>query len=82
MSSNTVYLAMSNPSYSKIETRVRESYPYACICWIEEVINQPLLDAYNTYKGTFSTPNEHHLFHGTYEGIVNTIAKEGKITVV
>ena len=81
MSHHTVrYVEMSEPIYNTISKRIRESYPQSCICWIEENINDRLQTAYAERKFEIAKRgdmNEYHLFHGTSETAVNSIASGG-----
>ena len=69
------YLSMSNPAYDKILTRVRETFPNSCVCWIEQVKNDELLKRYQSQKSAI--PNELQLFHGTSQKNIDAIIKNG-----
>lgn len=69
------YVEMSEPIYDIISKRIRESFPQSCICWIEEIINPSLREAYEARKSKIG--NEQQLFHGTSENAVNAIAGGG-----
>jgi hypothetical protein len=76
------YVEMSEPIYEQINKRVRNSFPNSCICWIEEVINPALREAYESRKRGIqaarkTNPNEVQFFHGTYEGAINSIISGG-----
>ena len=72
---------MSDNRYDMISKRIRSSYPNACILYIDEVINDELLQAYLQKKesiaSTHGTVSEQQLFHGTKEEIIPLIADNG-----
>ncbi len=72
---------MSDPRFDKISNRIIESYPNACILYIDEIINDELLSKYlarkEKIKETRGFVNEMQLFHGTHEKIVPVIASDG-----
>ena len=67
---------MSDKRYDQIYERIQESYPNACMLYIEEVVNEPLIAAYNTRKELIKA-EEKQLFHGTSDNLINTIAQMG-----
>jgi len=69
-------VSMSDKRYDQIYERIQESYPNACVLYIEEVINEPLIAAYNTRKEQLKA-EEKQLFHGTSDNLINTIAEMG-----
>lgn len=77
----TRWVEMSEPIYDEISKRVRQSYPNACLCFIEELVNPPLLERYETFKQRIQErrgdANEQQLFHGTTEEAIRSIQGEG-----
>jgi hypothetical protein len=71
---------MSNPVYSRVSERIKESYPHSCICWIEEAVNPKLREKYENRKKEVATRgdvNEGQFFHGTSEEAINSITYNG-----
>lgn len=71
---------MSDKRYDQIYELVQKSYPNACLLYIEEVINEPLLNAYNARHESLklvTNVTEKQLFHGTFDYLINTIAEVG-----
>ena len=77
-------LLLSNPIFDKIGDMVRESYSDSCICFIDEVINDDLEKLFLKRKESIKKRNKkvevRQLFHGTSEGAVNSIARDGFCT--
>lgn len=74
------YVEMSEPVYDLLSTRIRESFPQSCVCWIEENTNTKLQDAFSNRKFEIAKRgaiNERLLFHGTSEEAVNSIITNG-----
>ena len=69
-------VSMSDKRFSEISDRVRESYPNACILYIDEVMNLPLLQSFEQLKNS-RTFEVKQLFHGTYNNLINIISSEG-----
>jgi len=67
---------MSDKRYDQIYERIQESYPNACVLYIDEVINEPLLCAYKTRKEQLKA-EEKQLFHGTSDNLIDVIAEMG-----
>jgi hypothetical protein len=67
---------MSDPRYDQVEKRVLESYPNACILYIDEVINPILYEKYLKRKELINA-TEVQMFHGTREENIPLIAKNG-----
>ena len=67
---------MSDKRYDQIYERIQESYPNACVLYIDEVINEPLLCAYKTQKEQLKA-EEKQLFHGTSDNLINIISEMG-----
>jgi hypothetical protein len=67
---------MSDKRYDQIYERIQESYPNACMLYIDEVINEPLLCAYKTRKEKLKA-EEKQLFHGTSDNLIDVIAEMG-----
>ena len=78
-----VPLSMCDRRYSEISAAVRESFPNACILYIEEVQNQYLVDAYESRKRIMieargqNVVTEMTLFHGTSEACAHSIVHRG-----
>lgn len=79
-------VSTSSKLYDEISFKIRESYPNACILYIDEVINPELYDAYMTKKHELITlrgdlsVTEKLLFHGTSYKNINSIATTGFLT--
>jgi len=74
------HISMSNKISDHIYDLVYKSYPNACLLYIDEVINEPLLARYNDLKEALklvTEVEEKQLFHGTSDLLINTIAEEG-----
>ena len=67
---------MSDHRYDQIEKRVLESYPNACILYIDEVINPILYEKFLLRKELINA-TEVQMFHGTREENISLIAKDG-----
>ena len=84
------YISMSNPIFDAIVKRVSESYPYSCICFITEIVNEKLSKAFNKKKKeiekklTASASKQKvkigQLFHGTNEIAAEAISRTGFLT--
>jgi hypothetical protein len=74
---HTRVLEMSEPIFDKLCDNIYQTFPKACIIWIEEIINPELQALYESYKLTINPPNEKRLFHGTLDTVAHIIAKEG-----
>ena len=74
---------MSDKQFDKISARIRESYPNACILWIDEIHNRNLEqeheDLYQTIisKRGADKVTKQELFHGTAESNIKSIATDG-----
>ena len=69
-------VGMSDTRFSEISDRIRESCPNACVLYIDEVINESLLDSFNQLQQ--SRPFEiKQLFHGTSNDCIHSIASTG-----
>ena len=66
-------LYMSDKRYDEISARVRKSYPNACILFIDELHNPFLEDEQDKFNGK----EKKQLFHGTPEGNINSICRNG-----
>lgn len=81
MAQSTIrYVEMSESIYTTISKRIHESYPSSCICWIEEITNGNLQDAFIKRKSEIIKHrpiNELQLFHGTSEDAINSISSGG-----
>ena len=67
---------MSDPKYNQVEKRVLESYPNACILYIDEVMNPILYEKYLKRKELINA-TEVQMFHGTRENNIYPIARGG-----
>jgi len=74
---STTYLSLSDPMYDQIESLVRQTYSRSCIVWIEEIENLTLLEQFEKYKASLSSPNVKQLFHGTSAETARIIINEG-----
>ena len=66
----------SDKRYSQIESRIQESYPNACILYIDEVLNDALYQRYLTRKDLIKA-TEVQMFHGTNEKNITPIITNG-----
>lgn len=66
----------SDKEYSKIESRIQESYPNACILYIDQVFNDSLYQRYLTRKDIIGA-TEVQMFHGTNEKNIQPIITNG-----
>ena len=74
------YVEMKEAIYDIISKRIRESFPEACIVWIEENENIDLYSKYENRKkeiAKVASVNEVQWFHGTREENITKIAIEG-----
>jgi len=60
----TVPVWVSDKEYSQIESRILESYPNACILYVDKVVNDSLYQRYLTRKELIRA-TEVQMFHGT-----------------
>jgi hypothetical protein len=71
-----VPVLMSDKRYSEIEQKILDSYPNACILYIDEVHNPELYEKFlNRKKRIHAT--EVQMFHGTHENTIPLIIKNG-----
>lgn len=72
---------MSDKRFDKISEKVYQSYPNACILYIQEVMNESLQSAYNERKESIRLARgyveELQLFHGTRDTIIPLITVDG-----
>jgi len=79
-------VSTSSKLYDEIALKIRNSYPNACILYIDEVINPELYDDYINKKNELITLRgeskiaEKLLFHGTSHKNINSIASVGFLT--
>lgn len=79
-------VSLSSKLYDEIALKIRNSYPNACILYIDEVINPELYDSYMNKKNELITLRgdlsitEKLLFHGTSHKNINSIAAVGFLT--
>ncbi len=79
----TRYVELSDPIYEEVNRRIRETYPKACIVFIESVHNDFLEAEFMTLKNTLEEKrgvgviNIMSLFHGTTEKASYNIIAEG-----
>ena len=69
-------VSMSDPTYTWIENRVLESYPNACLLYIDEVINPVLYEKFLLRKQLINA-TEVQMFHGTHENNIRPIVMNG-----
>ena len=74
---------MNDIRFDEISARIRETYPKACILWIDEIKNrnleqehQELLEQISNKRTNISVKTL-ELFHGTGEENIKSIANEG-----
>ena len=74
---------MSDKRYETISARIRESYPNACILWIDEIHNRNLDQEHEELYQTLISKRgpdkitKRELFHGTAESNIQSIANDG-----
>lgn len=74
---------MSDKRFDMISARIRESYPNACVLWIDEIKNRNLEQEHQDLlekiiaKRSATTVKKIELFHGTGEENIKAIANEG-----
>jgi hypothetical protein len=76
-------ILMSNPIYDDLTNYIEESYPNACILYIDEIHNKVLRDSYE-YRKIYlemkrgeDNVQEKQLFHGTKTESIDNIIKHG-----
>jgi hypothetical protein len=67
---------MSDKRFTDICRLITQSYPNACVLWVEHVENSALRKRYDSYKNKTEC-EELQLFHGTKEENIKIIASEG-----
>jgi hypothetical protein len=70
-----VPIYMDNKKYSEISKRIYESFPNACILYIDEVVNDNLLLQFENKKKEIGKVLQ--LFHGTHNELIDIIAENG-----
>lgn len=69
---------MEDARYTQITSRIRETYPDACILFIDEIFNPKLQAEYDSFKlNAGATLEEVAVFHGTHANLIDKIADEG-----
>jgi len=72
---------MSDPKFDIIVNRIIESYPNACVLYIDEIVNPELQKAYESRKESIRASRGHvsevSFFHGTHEKFISTISSNG-----
>ena len=74
---------MSDKRYDQISARIRESYPNACMLWVDQINNRNLEQEHDDLFQTISTTRgpdkvrKLELFHGTGEDNIRMIAENG-----
>ena len=72
---------MDDARFDKIVSRVTDSYPNACVLYIDEIINPMLENKYQLRKAEIQrnrgSVKEMSLFHGTHEKFIDVIATNG-----
>ena len=75
-------LSLSDKKYDEITNRIIESYPNACICWIDEIKNEYLKTQFNNQFTEIEKKRENkpyilQMFHGTSEKNIEIISNYG-----
>ena len=75
-------MKMSDKRFDDIVSRITETYPKACVLWVEEIINDSLLANFLSKEeeltALYGNACERlELFHGTKEHCIDSIASEG-----
>lgn len=68
---------MSDKNYDTLVNSLRESFPNACVLYIDRVKNDTLLSRFIKYRDSLEKPNEQRLYHGTSAEAVRSICDEG-----
>ena len=68
---------MSDKNYDTLVNSLRESFPNACVLYIDRVKNDTLLSRFIKYRDSLEKPNEQRLYHGTSAEAVRAICDEG-----
>jgi len=71
------FIELGEPIYDEISKKIRQSYPNACICWIECNDNPILKEKYDQRKASRKITNEQELFHGTDIHSIDNICEVG-----
>jgi len=86
MSSNQInmyrhMISLSDKRYDEIYEGIQKSYKNSCVLWIEEIKNDHLETEYQAQKESIlqlrGKVEEHTLYHGTGEHIVDIIINKG-----
>lgn len=79
-------ISLSSNDYNEIEKSIVESYPNACILYIDKIINDTLESRFNIYLAELKDKRGEdkiairRVFHGTKSGNINSIASNGFLT--
>ena len=68
---------MSDKVYNELVATLRQSFPNACVLYIDRVKNDVLLNRFIKYRDSLEKPNEQRLYHGTNAHAVRSICDEG-----
>jgi hypothetical protein len=72
---------LENKQFDNIANKIYETYPKACILFIDLIDNPQLKKVYNDYKEKLiekrGSVKELDLFHGTHANLIDIIAEEG-----
>jgi len=71
------FIELGDPIYDEISKKIRQSYPNACICWIESNDNPFLKEKYDLRKSNVKITNEQELFHGSDIHSIDSICELG-----
>jgi hypothetical protein len=71
------FIELGDPIYDEISKKIRQSYPNACICWIESNDNPFLKEKYDLRKSNLKITNEQELFHGSDIHSIDSICELG-----
>jgi len=74
------FIELGDPIYDEISKKIRQSYPNACICWIECNDNSVLKEKYDLRKTEVQALrdiNEQELFHGSDISSIDNICEVG-----
>lgn len=78
MNKSMIRLSLSDKRYDEISKKVRETYPKACVCYIDEIKNDFLSNRFQErVSEEEKEPTILQLFHGTREVNINSIMSEG-----
>lgn len=74
---NNKPVLMRDPRFEEISKRIQETYPNACLLYIDEIINPELLEKFENQKKTIPNARVVQLFHGSTQKNIANICEQG-----